>query len=176
MFFDKVVAHGSFKVIASGSRANAFSDFCAALKQHPQEFVVLLVDSESEVSTLPWEHLKNRTGDQWQRPANASDDQVQLMVQVMESWFLADHEALAGFYGPSFLRSALPRQHNIEKIDKDTVFGKLRHASRSTQKGEYHKTRHGFGLLERIDPALVRAASTHADRLLAVLERETRPA
>jgi hypothetical protein len=67
----------------------------------------------------------------------------------------------------------LAGQTNIEKIPKEDVFKALQRASKPTQKGPYHKTRHGFELLEQIDPGLVRAASLHADSLLAVLERET---
>jgi hypothetical protein len=67
----------------------------------------------------------------------------------------------------------LPGQANIELVAKKDVFNALRHASKKTQKGAYHKTRHGFDLLALIDPTRVRAASNHADRLFAVLERET---
>jgi hypothetical protein len=91
------------------------------------------------------------------------------MVQVMEAWFLADQHALADYYGQGFLRNSLPRQRNFEQIDKDRVLTALRHASTPTQKGPYHKTRHGFDLLELIDPALVRHASTHAETLVAML-------
>ena len=95
------------------------------------------------------------------------------MVQAMESWFLADKQALTDYYDQGFLVGSLPGQPNIELIAKQDVFRALQHASRNTQKGEYHKTRHGFDLLELIDPNRVRAASRHAERLLIVLQRET---
>jgi hypothetical protein len=79
-------------------------------------------------------------------------DQAHLMVQAMESWFLADQQALADYYGQGFLRNSLPGQPDIEQIAKEEVFRVLRHASRHTQKGEYHKTRHGFELLEENRP------------------------
>jgi hypothetical protein len=172
MFLAKVVRPGSFKVIASGSRTQAFQDFCSALRQHPGDYNVLLVDSETAVTTRPWQHLREREGDNWTRPAGADDDQAQLMVQVMEAWFLADQDALSTYYKQGFLRNSLPRQKNIERLDKRTVFERLSHASKDTQKGPYHKTRHGFDLLELIDPALVRAASSHAADLFAVLQRK----
>ena len=168
-FLGKVIPAGSFKIIASGSRQNAYEDFCTALKQHPDDVVILLVDSETAVSTPAWRHLGLREGDKWTRPVSARDEQAHLMVQVMEAWFLADHGALSNYYGQGFLRNSLPRRANIELIDKQQVFNALSHASKHTQKGEYHKTRHGFDLLERIDPALVRAASSHAETLLTVL-------
>jgi len=95
------------------------------------------------------------------------------MVQVMEAWFLADQDTLAAYYGQRFLSSSLPRQKDIERIETNKVFEALRHASRKTQKESYHKTRHGFDLLELIDPVLVRKASRHANDLIVVLSRET---
>jgi hypothetical protein len=167
IFLAKVIPPGSFKVIASGSRQNAFDDFCTALYQHPGDYVVLLVDSETAVTATAWQHLYLR--DKWTRPTSALDDQAHLMVQVMESWFLADRQTLSTYYGQGFLRKSLPRQKNVELIDKERVFNALSHASRPTRKGKYHKTRHGFDLLELIDPSLVRAASARAEILLTVL-------
>ena len=96
------------------------------------------------------------------------------MVQVMEAWFLADRQVLAGYYGQGFTAGSLPGQPNIELISKQDVFRALRQASKNTKtKGEYHKTKHGFDLLELIDPNRVRAASVHAEHLLTVLQRET---
>jgi len=172
-FFEKTVLAGSFQVIASGDRRKAYDDFCAALRQHPNDYVILLVDSEEAVVRRPWEHLTARTGDGWPRPGNATDDQVQLMVQVMESWFIADPGTLESYYGQHFRRNSLPRRTNIEQINKSDVFKALEMATTMTQKGAYHKTRHRFELMDRIDPNLVRAASSHAQRLLGVLERET---
>jgi hypothetical protein len=173
-FFEKVIPRQSFRVIASGDRGSAFKDFSLALRQNPDDYNILLVDSEEAVAASPWKHLAARQGDEWHRPAGAVDDQAHLMVQVMESWFLADRQALADYYGQGFIAGSLPGQPNVELISKRDVFKALQLASKNTKtKGEYHKTRHGFDLLEVIDPNLVRAASVHAERLLAVLQRET---
>ena len=172
-FFQKVIPPGSFKVIASGSRSDAYKNFCTTLKTNRSDYIVLLVDSEERVTTGPWQHLAARKGDKWRRPANAHSDQAHLMVQAMESWFLADQNVLALYYGQGFLVNSLPVQSNIELIPKKTVFNALRHATKNTQKGKYHKTRHSFDLLEQIEPARVRTASPHAKRLLTVLARET---
>ena len=173
MFLEKAIPPGSFSVIASGSRNDAFQDFRGALKRHPEDYNVLLVDSEEPVAGSTWQHLRDRPGDNWHCPAAASEDQAHLMVQAMESWFLADKQVLIDYYGQGFLAGSLPGQPNIELVPKQNVFDALQNASKKTQKGEYHKTRHGFDLLELIDPNLVRAASAHADRLLTVLQRET---
>lgn len=46
---------------------------------------------------------------------------------------------------------------------------KLHNATKGTTKGPYHKTRHAFEILERIDPGAVRQRSRHADKLFNVL-------
>jgi hypothetical protein len=134
-FFEKVVPRGSFVVIASGDRGAAFKDFCSGLRQHQSDYVILLVDSEGPVEARPWQHLMAREGDKWRRPAGADDDQAHLMVQVMESWFLADRQVLIDYYDQGFLATSLPGQRNIELISKQDVFRALQYASRNTQKG-----------------------------------------
>jgi hypothetical protein len=173
-FFSKICPAGARpRVIAAGDRRAAFDDFCNALTKHPDNLLLLLVDSEDPVPTgsTAWRHLEARTEDAWTRPAIATNEQAHLMVQCMEAWFLADHETLAAYYGHAFLVASLPRQPNVELIAKRDIIGALEHASRLTQKGKYHKTRHGFELLERIDPDRVREASAHASRLFAILTR-----
>jgi hypothetical protein len=46
----------------------------------------------------------------------------------------------------------------------------LTKATRATQKGEYHKMRHSPLILERLDPAKVRARAPHCDRLWTTIE------
>jgi hypothetical protein len=65
--------------------------------------------------------------------------------------------------------SALPGNPDIEQIPKRDVLSGLRDASRATGKGAYHKTRHGFDILERIDPGDVRRRSGHAEALFTLL-------
>jgi hypothetical protein len=93
----------------------------------------------------------------------------------MESWFLADPEALRTYYKQGFLIRSLPRRRNVEEILKRDVGRVLEHATRPTKtKGMYHKTRHGFDLLALIDPTRLREASGRAQRLFAVLEQRAR--
>lgn len=172
-FFGKVVETKSFTVIPSGDWASTLRNFRWALRDHPGDNVILLVDSDERVSLGVWQHLKKRQGNKWTRPSGSSDCQGHLMVQVMESWFLADKKVLSEYYGKEFRSGALPRQTNIELVPKRQVLDALKHASQTTQKGQSHKRRHGFDLLGLINPELVRSASHHAERLLAVLERET---
>jgi hypothetical protein len=169
-FFGKVLGDDKPrpKIVASGSRDEAYHDFCRSLKNDSDTFAILLVDSEDPVPTgkTAMAHLKDR--DHWTAPM--PDEQVHLMVQCMESWFLADKAALAKYYGNKFKATALPQNPKIEGISKQDVMKGLEGATKATEtKGAYHKTKHGFEILERIDPAAVRQASPFADALIELL-------
>ena len=66
------------------------------------------------------------------------------MVQCMEAWFLADIPAVLQYYAHEFDEFALRGNPNIEAIPKRDVMDRLHNATRTTSKGPYHKTRHGF--------------------------------
>ena len=91
------------------------------------------------------------------------------MVQVMESWFLADTGTLKMFYGQGFRKRSLPANPNIENIPKNDVDNGLAGATRGTVKGGYNKGAHGFKILANLDPERVRKASRYADRFIAAL-------
>jgi hypothetical protein len=157
------------RVIACGSRSTAFDDFKTGHKE-AETVAILLVDSEEPVTAdSPWHHLQRRDG--WIRPPDTEDDQCHLMVQVMESWFLADREALAAYYGSDFRSSAIPQWPEIEGIPKVDVLSGLHRATRNTTKGSYRKGRHGFEILGRLDPNKVTTASLHAKRFVDSLKK-----
>lgn len=119
------------RLVASGGRERAFDDFRTALKTAGTEsFTVLLVDSEAAVAAGndPWAHLKSH--DDWDKPAMAADDGAHLMVQCMESWFLADKDTLAAFFGSGFNPGALPASEEVEDIPKQDVLSGLKAATR----------------------------------------------
>ena len=155
------------RVVACGSRDQAYDQFKTAHAQQ-DEVAMLLVDAEGPVTSADsWQHLQSR--DNWRRPHSASNDQCHLMVQVMESWFLADRQALENFYRRDFRPDSLPGNPNIERIPKQDVLNGLKQASRATQKGAYDKGKHSFEILAVVDPAKVTAASPHARRFVQTL-------
>lgn len=175
------------RIIACGGRENAYDSFCTALKNGERAF--LLVDSEAPVATqagdangqqadllqwLPWAHLKQRIGDEWAQPPGASDTDCHLMVQIMESWFLADSTTLAAFFGDGFDQSKLPgTSTGIEAIAKQTVYTALKAATAHCKtKASYGKGEHSFKILAAIDPKKVCATSPWAQRLVEVLKAE----
>ena len=173
-FLEKATLAGHMpRIVASGGRRAAFDDFCAALNASDQEeFVVLLVDSEGPVpqGPGPWHHLRARDG--WDQPAEATDENVHLMVQCMENWFLADRDTLAAYFGKGFNPNALPGHRDIEEVAKTDVLDGLRNATRQCQSGRYDKGRHSFAILERADSAKILVASPHAQRLVDTLREK----
>lgn len=157
-------------IIACGSRNDAFDSFMTAVRQG--NAAVLLVDSEEPLrNDSPAKHVQLRDG--WAINARVSDEQIHLMVQCMENWFLADKDALAQFFGQGFQVSALPANANVEEISKADVFAALAQATKAAKtKGRYGKGAHSFDILKVIDPDKVKAAAPHARRLLEYLNRE----
>ena len=154
------------RIVACGSRQHAYDNFRRAIDMPSGYFVALLVDSEGPVNaTTAWAHLKER--DRWERPASATEKTAHLMVQVMESWFLADRDCLARHFGNGFRASALPApQRNVEDVAKEDVERALNESTRHSRKGRYAKGRDSFELLRQIDAAKVIEASPHARRLI----------
>jgi hypothetical protein len=152
------------RIVACGGRAQAFDDFCARLRAADAE-PILLVDSEAPVvGQDPWKHVRKRDGDGWERPARATVDHLHFMVQLMETWLLADRSELAGFFGSGFREMALPGNPRVEDIPKRDVMKGMGDASRGSRRGEYHKGNHSFLLLARVDPARLSTASPWARR------------
>jgi hypothetical protein len=175
-FFRKAGLGGRMpRVVKCGGRGHAYATFRTARENPGQrDFPILLVDSEAPVTQAdPWEHVKQRPGDGWERPRGASPDQIHFMVQAMEAWFHADKEAVATYYGQRFHVAALKSRPDIDNIPRADLDKGMKQATKDCQKGEYSKGQHSFQILALIDPAKVRAASPkHAGRLLDVLDRE----
>ena len=126
---------------------------------------MLLVDSEDAVAPAhsAWQHLKSR--DNWDRPNGATDGQAFLMVQVMETWFLADTALLRSYFGPSFREAHLRAWPALEQVSKADVVNALEGATAGCDK-RYSKGKVSYELLARVNPALVEAACPHVQSLL----------
>ena len=87
------------------------------------------------------------------------------MVQIMETWFLADGVALRKYFGARFRQNALKNWPNLENVSKTTVLNALASATVSCSK-HYSKGKVSFELLAGINSTLVEAACPHARALL----------
>lgn len=166
-FFSELIKKAQDKGIAlrtipCGSRNSTYEDFAKAVEDHRDAFVALLVDSDGPVTQTPWRHLT------WD-PCGRDDDHCHLMVQMMEAWFVADADKLKEFYGRGFNENAIPRDKDIERIEKARLESALREATRHTSKKTYDKTRDAPKLLALIDAAKVRQASRHCSRVFDIL-------
>ena len=86
------------------------------------------------------------------------------MVELMESWFLADLKALREFFRNRVPEDALRGNPKVE-IPKLDVLSRLEQASG----GQYHKTKHAPAILAEIDPARVRKAAPNCERMFRAL-------
>ena len=160
------------KLLPCGGRGPAFNDFKTALETaSPDDYPILLVDSEEPVTELPWEHLRAHDG--WPRPDSATADQAQLMVQCMETWCVADRDALQRFFGQLLQKSALPPPNDLEEWAKADVQQALEHATRECGRDRtYVKGKRSFKLIAELDPGVLRAKLPHFAKLCEVLDKK----
>jgi Domain of unknown function (DUF4276) len=153
------------RVVRGQGRLRTFDLFITAVTNpRPGELPLLLVDSEGPlVGRTAWEHLK--ASDDWDRPTGASDDQAFLMVQVMETWFLADRELLRRHFGASLHDNALRAWPSLEGVPKNDVLSALGRATADCDP-PYSKGKISFKLLAQLSPHQVEAACPNARRLL----------
>jgi hypothetical protein len=158
-----------WNIIACGGRDKTFENFTFALVDHADAFNILLVDSETPVNNPPWLHLNDNDG--WSL-TRALEEQCHLMTQVMETWFIADIEALKRFYRQGFNENAIPRNRQIENIPKTIIYDSLRNATHNTQPGEYKKIHHAVKLLEYVDASKIREIAPHCNRLFETISQK----
>ena len=140
------------KLIARGSRDSSYDSFKTAhAKATGNDYVAMLIDSEDPVANIDqtWSHLNQRDG--WQIPEGAQDDQVLLMVTCMETWIVADRQALVEHFGNTLQDSALPPVSNLESRSRQDVQNRLAHATRDCP-GPYTKGPKSFEVLGKLDP------------------------
>ena len=181
-FFERAGLKGMMpRVVACGGRGAAMDRFRSALAMATSDQVhLLLVDSEDPVTgpcsgATAISFLDTRDGKGLADVA--SGHQCHLMVQVMESWFLADPNELSRFYGQGFNGTSLPTTL-LETRAKRDVYAALSSATRNTKtRGAYGKGEHSFELLSRIDANKVIERSPWADRLVTTIKelKQSRP-
>ena len=159
-----------------GGRNQAHGAFCNALAQRERDSIVLLlVDSEDPIpeGVDNWTHLGSRKDNILKKPEGATDEHVFLMVQCMETWLIADIDALSQHFGHGFSRTPLKQWPNLEDVPKPIVFDALSKATFNC-KTRYAKGAVSFEALGCISPAKVAAACTHANRFIDRLRKHVK--
>ncbi|MBI4624650.1 MAG: DUF4276 family protein [Verrucomicrobia bacterium] len=151
-----------WQLIPCEGRGQTWNAFQNALQVHADSISLLLVDSEDPITAPdPKQHLAQR--DNWPM-AGMDVNRVHLMAQCMETWIVADPEALAAHYKQGFNTNALPRRQNLEEEAKPAVYRALESATRQTQKGAYVKIKHAAAILPKLDVGKVKERCPHARR------------
>ena len=87
------------------------------------------------------------------------------MVQVTETWFLADRKLLRSYFGHRLREHHFKTWPSLEDVPKSTVFDVLDQATKGCPK-PYSKGKVCFDILGKINPALVEESCPNAKRLL----------
>ena len=156
-------------IVPGGSRNKTFDRFSSALREgRADDLPILLVDSEGSVTDghSVWQHLQATDG--WAQPPEVGGGRAFLMVQVMETWLLADRCTLRNYFGKSFRENHLPEWPDLEKISKDTVLQSLERATAGCNK-RYAKGTVSVEVLGRINPGMVVRRCPHAKTILEYL-------
>lgn len=167
-FFERAgVKRKTLTVVRGGSRNDTFDDYKLAVRtKKTDELPLLLVDSEDLVvdGNTEWAHLTD--GKPWIRPSGSGDHDAYLMVPCMETWILADREALKRIFHDCWRDSALPQWPKLETVPKASILQALKRATEGCGKKAYAKGKRSFEILKVIDPAIVAAKCPGAKRLL----------
>lgn len=182
--FRKLIEKAGFRgrmpaIIAGGGRQSTYDSFkIAAAASAEASYPMLLVDSEDPVQdedTVPdsaavWIHLKSR--DNWDRPAGAKNDQAQLMVTCMETWIIADREALHTIFGASLRTNALLPQNDLEARTRQDVHNALEHATQDCGRDRaYRKEARSFQVLAQLNPETLNQHLPYFRRFITTLGR-----
>lgn len=174
--FSKLLQASGFKgklpgITPCGGRGNAFKFFKIAHREsNASDFIALLIDSEDPVDDIQatWKHLKGRTGDEWDRPTGATDEQVLFMTTTMETWIATDRDALKSFFGQKLQPSALPPLVDLEKRDRKDVLERLKSATTNCTT-PYSKGTVSFKLLATLNPETLKKHLPSFVRLCRIL-------
>src|ERR1022692_2940269 len=114
---ERATSHCKVWIVATGGTPER--DFGIAMRKHPAAWNVLLRDSEGPL--------------QPNRPASLAGS-IFWMVEMMESWFHADKDALEAYYKTGFRKDALRANPNVEEIAKRDLIEGLKAATKDTTK------------------------------------------
>ena len=160
-----------FKLIAGGPRTETVADFLRSCRLRPSDLNVLLIDSEGPVPVTEEAIRSLRAQGWWDRSVTCDDSQINLMVQAMESWFVADPKALVEHFGQDFNTGGLPNPQNAESVAPANLVSAIRRClPQGRRRRNYDKVADGAKLLGLIDADRVSLYCPHFARLRAFLD------
>jgi len=159
------------RLVACGGRGSVFDRFCTAHAAQGNGYVAMWIDSEEPMANTEeaWSHLQQvTTVPQWTAPAGAQDDQVLFMTTCMETWIVADRDALHEHFKQALNENPLPALQDLERRSRSDVQDRLENATRNCRNA-YAKGKRSFDVLEKIDPAVLKQhlpSFVRVDRIL----------
>ena len=158
------------RLVACGGRESAYDGFKAChARASRREFAALLIDSEEPIRDVneTWRHL--RRGDHWVQPRGAQDNQVLLMTTCMETWVMADPDAVERHFGQGLQKRELLPVAGLEKRSRAEVQDTL---ERVTQRCSvpYQKGPKSYEVLGKLTPKVLRKHLPSFRRALQILE------
>ncbi len=159
------------RLVASGTRDDAYSDFRTAREKNHAGYIAMLIDSEDPVADIDktWDHLEKRDG--WKKPDDAADDQVLFMTTCMETWIVTDRNTLERHYGSCLQVSVLPPPANLEQRSRHDIQDNLEHATRKCPNA-YRKGKRSFEVLGVLNPAVLGKHLPSFKRMRDVLDKK----
>jgi hypothetical protein len=158
--FHKLLERMGFKgrmprLVACGGRSAVYERFVTEHSSNVAGYVAMWIDSEEPMANpdATWEHLRTvKTVPPLPQPEGAEDIQVLFMTTCMETWIVADREALRDHYGHKLRTTALPPLARLEERKRHDIQNKLEQATRHCSNA-YRKGKRSFEILGRLTPA-----------------------
>jgi hypothetical protein len=146
------------RLVACGGRQAVYDRFVIEHSSRAASYVAMWIDSEEPMSNieLTWTHLENvSTVPKWRAPCGAADDQILFMTTCMESWIVADRDALREHFGNELQESALPANLDLENRARHEVQDKLYHATRNCS-NPFRKGERSFEIFGLLSPTTLK--------------------
>lgn len=159
--------------MAGGPRAETIRDFLRYCSIEPSSLNVLLIDSEGPVTDTD-KYIRDslRSLSVWDGGVSCSDEQLHLMVQAMEAWFVADPQSLSRRFGQNYSTRHLPSPESAETVSAADLLTAIRRGlPQSRRRRGYDKVSDGVELLRLIDQGVVSRHCGHFRRLWAFLDK-----
>lgn len=181
--FGKLFENAGFKgrmpsvVMCGGRNAayKAFKNHHAGERGGPALLLVdaeeLLIEDNGPLLT-PWALVGARNGDGWEKPSEATDDDLHLMVVTMETWLLcAPPKAWTDVFGKQFDSTRLlqPSESHAKSKLSNALNAAVKAVNANKPNWEDFKGSKAFELLAKVDVAELRKLR-HANRFLDRLD------
>lgn len=182
--FRKLLENSGFQgrmpgFVACGGRNKVFDMFCTSAQRDGDQLrSYLLVDSEDPVegedyspeSSIAWIHLKKR--DRWDQPDGVLNAQALLMTTCMETWIMADRDAIHTFFGGTIREASLLPMYELEKQPRDKVLESLISATENCGRSKaFRKGKRSFELLIHLNPKTLQQNLPHFQRFIQTLSQ-----